>query len=114
MKAMICERCGGKINPKTRRCEYCGTYYEREFPDFIIQMERPDVQVLSFDMAVGQEWDMMNLKKEDLMRFVHREMTLRLAVALEPNVEYKIFEDPCFDRSIVRGRVRVLPPGYRF
>lgn len=27
MNALICERCGGTINPETMQCEYCDTRY---------------------------------------------------------------------------------------
>lgn len=39
MEAMICKNCGGHINPRTYKCDYCDTQYKRDNDPNIIRVE---------------------------------------------------------------------------
>ncbi len=117
MKAMICERCGGQINPETMRCEYCGTYYKKEYGLFdhpiITLVEHPDIKVIQGKICFDNHM-VSRVEQEYLHKCAKHDMTLKLAEALEPEVEYKVFEDYQYDQQIVIGRVRIVSPKYRF
>ncbi len=112
MKAMVCKQCGAPINPRTMMCEYCGTKYRDEPTFSVLHIERPGAITLGAAILVPDEE--MWLLKDDIGHIVRNEMTRKLAEAIEPNVEYMISEDPMQRAHIVKGRIRILPPGYRF
>lgn len=118
MKALICTQCGGKINPVKMRCEYCGTKYERdEDPTKPLRMAYqlgPRPVILQNETNIDNRLIDYVSDSEEICRFIHSEVTRRMAEALEPYVEYQVQEDPLRQRQIVRGRVRVLPPGFSF
>ena len=112
MKAMICERCGATINPKTMRCEYCGTYYKEDTPT-VFCVERQGVDVLSTRFAIDDE--LISLYDEKiLVQYVGNEITKRLVEAISKNVEFYVQEDPLRQRHFVEGRIRVVPPKFKF
>ena len=118
MKALICTQCGGHINPAKMCCEYCGTRYERTEdltkPLRITYSPGVRLQILQSQIALDNQ-DLNYISDADeIARFVHSRITAQLAEALEPYVEYTVQEDPEYRRQVIRGRVRVLPPGYSF
>ena len=118
MKALICTQCGGRINPEKMRCEYCGTRYEHTEdlvkPLRIIYSSGVRAQILQSQVAFDNQ-DLNYISDADeIARIVHSRITAQLAEALEPYVEYTVQEDPEYLRQVIRGRVRVLPPGYNF
>lgn len=115
MKELICKNCGGRIHPTKMRCEYCGTQYSMDGPTSIV-IERGHAIPLQAELAVSNDF-IHCLEGKEIEKIIHSEMTRKIAEALEPYVEYMVSESPTnpFDgQQIVRGRVRVLPPGYRF
>ena len=116
MKALVCTQCGGKVNPAKMRCEYCGTHYEQNI-DLTKPLRityGPHAQVLKCSLAAPSEFINSLTDAEEVSRMIHSEITRRMAEALEPYVDYEIQEDPTLHMQVVRGRVRVLPPGYNF
>lgn len=111
MKSLICDRCGGTINPKTDRCEYCGTYHFREVPIGYINIS-PKVEVLNAEIRVDNA--MVFMYKEHFGELATNEITRKIAEGIAKYIEYTVQEDPHRDQQVVRGRIRVLPPDYRF
>ena len=118
MKALICTQCGGTINPSTMRCEYCGTRYERTEdltkPLRVIYSSEAKPQILQSKIAFNNQDLNYIPDTNEIARIVHSRITTQLAEALEPYVEYTVQEDPVYREQVIRGRVRVLPPGYNF
>jgi len=118
MNPLLCKQCGGTINPEKMRCEYCGTRYERDEdltkPLRVTYQVGPRPAILQNETVVDNRLIDYVSDAEEISRFIHSEVTRRMAEALEPYVEYQVQEDPFRQRQIVRGRVRVLPPGFRF
>ena len=117
MNPLICKQCGGTINPAKMRCEYCGTRYERDEdltkPLRVTYQVGPRPAILQNKMDIDTR--LIDLSgAEEISRMIRSEVTRRMAEALEPYVEYQVQEDPLRQRQIVRGRVRVLPPGFSF
>ena len=80
----------------------------------MVYVDRPQVQTLGAEFAVGKEF-VVHMSEKELRGYVHHNIAMKLAEALEPNIEYMVrADDPIFGLYIVRGRVRILPPGYRF
>ena len=96
------------------RCEYCGTQYKVENNFLtVVYVDRPQVQTLEAGLAVGKEF-VVTMNEKELRGYVHHNIAMKLAEALEPNIEYKVVGAEIFGRYIVKGRVRILPPGYKF
>jgi hypothetical protein len=113
MKAMICERCGGTINPATMRCEYCGTYYQEDKSPLILHVEQRGINVLNTSLAIDDEL-ISKYDEKSLMAYVKSEITHRLVEAISQSVEYTVQAEPLQARHIVTGRIRVVPPNYKF
>lgn len=114
MKAMICTQCGGRINPAKMRCEYCGTQYEQKH-DKIVRVETYQVSPVTLQASVcfGKE-DADFLGPAVMSRQICGRMASEIAEELVKYIEYQIQEEPYTSSVIARGRVRVLPPDYRF
>ena len=114
MKAMICTQCGGRINPAKMRCEYCGTQYEQQH-DRIVRVETYQVSPVTLQASVsfGREYfDVIGAA--DMSKEICGRMASEIAEELVKYIEYQIQEEPYTSSVIARGRVRVLPPDYRF
>ena len=118
MKALICTQCGGRIDPEKMRCEYCGTRYEQTGdlarPLRITYSPEVRAQILQSQVAMDNQVINVVSDADEIARIVHSRITAQLAEALGPYVEYTVQEDPTYRRQVIRGRVRVLPPDYRF
>ena len=111
---LICKQCGAAINRSTMRCEYCGTQYkiENQLP-IMVCVDRPQVQTLEAGLSVAREF-VVAMSEKELHGYVNRNIAVKLAEALEPNIDYKVVDDAMLGQYIVKGRVRILPPGYKF
>lgn len=118
MKALECKNCGGRINPTTLVCEYCGTQYQRDFADvpvqrLVVESYRPEVKTLGATVEVS-DFMMRDVPREKIAEFSMKEITRSLAEALAPYIELETMYNPVSMTQIVRGRVRVLEPNFRF
>lgn len=118
LKALICKRCGGTLDPVTLKCSYCGTYHKFN-PDYgmlkesRIIVDRPGVEVLGVQQAFDR-WELANMPKEAIAEITHRSLCGKLAEALYPYMEFEMSDDYFTDSAIIRGRLRVVKPDYRF
>ena len=116
MKELRCPNCNGYINPKTYVCEYCGTRFEN-FSDNITTIkyvaEHPKVRTLAYVMRVDGN-DVMRVGADKVSEWCVREMSLSLAKQLEPFITLEVEDDPCSFHKLVRGKVRLVDPSYRF
>ena len=118
IKPMICTQCGAPINRERMICEYCGTRYEQTEdltrPLRITYSPEVRMQILQSQVAMDNQVINVVSDADEIARIVHSRITAQLAEALAPYVEYTVQEDPAYRMQVIRGRVRVLPPGYRF
>ena len=114
MKAMICTQCGGRINPAKMRCEYCGTCYEQRDKQIIrIETFQSHPVTLQASVSFGREYfDVIGAA--DMSKEICGRMARDIADELTKYIEYRVQEDPCMGIVTARGRVRVLPPDYKF
>jgi len=118
MKALECKNCGGRINPKTLQCEYCGTQYREEFADspirpLVIQSQPADIKVLATQVSVSDEM-IHRVPPERIAEFTMEDITRGLAEALAPFVKVETMYDPRMMTQIIRGSIRVVEPDFRF
>ena len=115
MEKLQCTNCGGKINPHTYVCEYCGTRYvksEHMRPNLVIA-EYPKVQTLAVETIVDRHM-VETLGEEDASKYTIETMTQELASSLAPFLSIETRFDPLKSAHIVRGKVRVMDPSFRF
>ena len=118
MQKIVCECCGGKINPSNLTCEYCGTRYQirNEFGTntvHIIRNSHPSVIPLRTKMEFDSS-HMSHIPPEQLAEISMQDITHRLAEALAPYVEIETYRDLYTYRQIVQGTIRVVEPNFRF
>ena len=110
MEALNCKNCGGQIDPRTHKCRYCGTYYkEKEFPKIrTITVDRVEARELVGKCMIDG-YDYLH-GAEVATRMAKAEIVAQIAEALEPYVEWEVQDDIATLETVVRGRVRILPP----
>ena len=118
MKALICKNCGGGINPNTLQCEYCGTQYREEFADvpvrpLVVESYRTDVKVLAAEIRVSEDM-LLNVPAEKIAEFTMLDMARSLAEVLAPYIELETMRSQDVATQIIRGKVRVIEPHFRF
>ena len=115
-----CRNCGGALDPKTLKCPYCGSQYERK-NEHMGDMVRPvyiqtcpaQLTPLQYQMRVSDE-AMRYYPQEEMARICMEEITHELAKALVPYVKIETQRDLCNMQQIIRGTVRVVEPDFRF
>ena len=118
LKPLICKRCGGALNRETLKCPYCGTYHKWN-PDYgllketRIIVDRPGVEVLGVQQAFDR-WELADMPRDAIERITRKGLCGKLAEALYPYMEFEMSDDYRTDRAIIRGRLRVVKPDYRF
>lgn len=115
MKPLICTQCGGKVDPFTYRCSFCGTYFERPdgYRGFVVKESGPAKTIcaeIDIPMCMMQGAD----SPERLGEFIQRDLVEKLAEGLLPEVTVVREEDVHLNTLRYRGYVRVLPASYRF
>ena len=118
LRALICQRCGGALNPRTLRCEYCGTYHERVGNDvgiMRVQIERPGVRVVRSKLEVD-DYLIMSGRFDDseVGEYIRRVLVGKLSESLPDVMETYSEYDPVYMKHNVMGQIRVLEPEYRF
>ena len=115
MEKLQCVNCGGTINPHTYVCEYCGTRYKK--PDHMRQnlvvVEDPKVRTLGVETLVDRHMVEV-LGEEDASKYTIETMTQELASSLAPFLSIETQYDPLKSAHVVRGKVRVVDPSFRF
>ena len=97
------------------KCHYCGTYYiyEDVSTKSVIKVDVPGVEVLGVQQAFDR-WQLADMPKEAIAELTHRSLCGKLAEALYPYMEFEMSDDYFTDSAIIRGRLRVVKPDYRF
>lgn len=114
IKKMKCECCGGRINPSTYRCEYCGTQYKREYDGLMrIETYQNPCKVYASEINVPME-EIKAYGEEEVSKMAIRQLSRNLAEAIAPNMEMQTEYDPMYCRQRISARVRIVEPKYMF
>ncbi len=119
--ALRCDYCGGHINPKTYKCEYCGTQYVKPRVDSYapLEMKVVAVQAPVDTLAVSMKIPMERAKSMvdmgiPIEEYVRRDFAEQIAEQIAGNLT--IYED--FDirgyEKVYMARLRVVKPDFRF
>lgn len=118
LRALICQKCGASLNPRTLRCEYCGTYHERigdGIGVMLTQIERPEVRVLRCKLAVDNYLAMSGqVSDEQIGAYIRNGLIGRISEKLPEFMEIYSENDIINNRQMITGQIRVLEPKYRF
>ena len=112
LKELTCKNCGGRINPATMTCEYCGTQYEERMDRIVFVSDR-QAEVLRAAVLINDE--MIHLMGEETVsKYAIDEIALKLAEGLKKCMDVMVQERPELNSHEIRASVRVLPIGYKF
>ena len=116
MEKLQCTNCGGTINPHTYVCEYCGTRYKK--PDIptmmpMVTVEHPKCHTIAVESRVDPHMVDV-LGEEEASKYVLENMANEIAHNLAPFISIEARSDPYMNVKIVRGKVRIVDPSFRF
>ena len=112
--ALTCKNCGGRINPATLTCEYCGTHYiDNGAPCFVVMDEKAPVRVLKAEVQVPEEY-LQSGRGQQITEWAMADIRQQIAQALEESLEVRMSYNFRENKQIITARCRVLAPSYRF
>lgn len=110
MKALICECCGGQINPRTYKCEYCGTAYKRDADDNIIRIETFHNPVKEYTSSMEIPPEVSLCLGKDVGRYAVEQLANHLTEAIAECMELVYTYDPMRMSHRITARVRMVEP----
>lgn len=110
MKGLICDRCGGHINERTMKCEYCGTQFKRS-DEGVIRIETFNNPVREFAATIAMsDMDIYRLSPERASEICMHELVKKLSVCLVPAIRASVERNPTESMYLIRGSVKVVIP----
>ena len=118
--ALRCDYCGGHINPKTYKCEYCGTQYVKPRDAYaplemkVVAVQAP-VETLAVNMRIPMEQaKTMSDMGVPIEEYVRRDFAEQIAEHIAGNIEiYEDFDIRGYEKTYT-ARLRVVKPDFRF
>ncbi len=118
--ALRCDYCGGHINPKTYKCEYCGTQYVKPRDAYApLEMKVVAVQAPVDTIAVSMRIPMERAKSMvdmgiPIEEYVRRDFAEQIAEQIAGNLTiYEDFDIRAYEK-VYMARLRVVKPDFRF
>lgn len=115
MEELKCRNCGATLT-ESGKCEYCGSKYRIEsFAGMInyVEVHSSPVQTLECAVMIPQKMA-ERMPEEALGECVEREMAHKMAASLGALIKYQKDYDPFVNAVMIRGKIRVVPPDFRF
>ena len=119
-EAFRCNYCGGFVNPKTYKCEYCGTQYKKPELVFgstelkLIPVNAPN-EVLCASKEIDY-WMYRDMEKNGypIEKIVREDMAHEIAKNIADRME--LYQDFVIDNGKMRfsARLRLVKPDFRF
>lgn len=115
-KPMICPNCGGTINSDRGVCEYCGTHFDTGIMQIELSSYPARTSILGANQRISQELlrTMRRLHPDTWTVDIMKTLSHQMAEKLIPFIEMDIRNEPETMSAMISGRLRVLPPDYRF
>ena len=124
MEALRCDYCGGFINPRTYKCEYCGTQYVN--PDaggrltnsgrnLLVVAKTAPTEIYGIRQEVTlEQLDMMQRVGVPIEHEIRRSFASQIAEAIAEKID--IYEDYDICRNVKQysAKLRIVKPDYRF
>ena len=110
MDKYTCQCCGGRINPATMKCEYCGTEYRKEM-DRVIRVETFTNPVRTFEARVSVPDTLFReLSIESASKLAVEELVHELSKSIAPMMEVHNEHDIRTMSNIFSGRIKMIQP----
>jgi hypothetical protein len=112
MNKYICDCCGGKINPATMECEYCGTHFKEDYiNDSVIRIEtyRNPVETLAAATMIPDEM-IKSLGPEKASEYAVHVLAKKLSEGIVPFMVLQSEFDPCRYHHKIEARVKLIVP----
>jgi hypothetical protein len=111
MDKYICDCCGGKINPQTMKCEFCGTQYKRDYDDNVFRIETYTNPVRTFaaEVLVNGE-DIHAFGAERMSEFALKTLVRKLSDCLSSSMVVDSEYDYTLNQHRVRGTIKMVQP----
>lgn len=120
MKALRCDYCGGFINPKTYKCEYCGTQYVKpddgfSAPPKLIVAYPPRAETLGMKQAIDREtYSSMKESGYPVEELIRDRFAEGIAREIAKSIEIEECYNYVYDQKEYFGKIRILKPDYKF
>ena len=109
----ICQCCGGRIDPLTMICDYCGAAYKKDHDNVIrIETFHNPVQTFSAQVAVDP-YLLRELGPEKASEVAMNQLVHELSKCIAPMME--VYSDYRIDSGtyVVNGRIKMVQPVHR-
>lgn len=114
MKELKCKNCGGRVDPNTLRCEYCGTQYARDRSNVLrVETFPAKVDVLCSEV-VFPEYMFLCDDPEPVTEYAVKSLCHSFTERLLPYMEIKDMHDPATLERHLKAYLRVARPGAKF
>ena len=108
LQPLTCHCCGGKIDRRIMRCEYCGTEYAPPNDRIKVIVEQPGTHIIRCETRI--DCALMQRSPEAARDYTLQDMRQQIADGLLAYMRLTTFDDIKEMCQIVRGEVRVLDP----
>ena len=111
-KPLTCQCCGAPINRRTMRCDYCGTQYQREENNIVLNyvVEHPNTHKIMAKVVVPDE--IIACHPESATEYSLRKMREQIADSLLSYMKISIEMDYMNRCQIIHGEIRVVDPTF--
>lgn len=108
-----CTCCGGKINPATLMCEYCGTIYKDNYGGFLrVETFRNPVRTLAAKCIIPRN-ELALVGESQCADIAQRNIRDQIAEALTDVMKYDVEFKPAMGAYMVSGQIRAVIPADR-
>lgn len=114
MKKMQCSNCGGRINPTSMRCEYCGTQYKMDDYERVIKVETFSNPIKTYKSGISIPDEIAKHDNYGISKFAVEQLCRNLADAIAENMDIHEEYDPIHMEHRVTARVRIVEPKHIF
>ena len=115
MEQLTCKNCGAPLTP-SGKCEYCGTVYRIEHPPShvnIVEVQQSPVVTLGATVRLDAH-TVKHIGEDAASKMAVDHLSGKIADSLAEYLMLDTSYDPHNDAVIVHGKVRIVPPDYRF
>ena len=115
LRMLKCLNCGAPLDPKTLKCNYCGTYHERTHEGIVHVIKSIPVMthVVQAKMVLDR-YHLLSMPSDELGFYVKGTLTRKIAEEIHPLIEFESCEDIPRQTTICSARLRVVEPDFRF
>lgn len=114
IEQLKCENCGAPLN-KDLTCSYCGARYRRKDGPAPIFVQTCPARIHTLEASVAMDDYMIrDMGPDEASKFAVDCLEKEIAKGLTKHMEIRTNDDFMHFRQIVRGRVRVVDPDFRF